>query len=269
MDHLDRLSQSLFDEATTHVLGARAGTNPTWLWSDIVKAQTETVNGRTQPTASYRMPAPVIGWVPHPTVLVIGQNPNVALAEVLYPRLDQSWTLARYTAFFREYFNYRKDGRPGDRYADWTPLNPSMRKLKHFGYVEDVLCPTLGPCALGRNALYADALPWATQWLDGRLLTDGVVAYAKQRVAALVRDLKPKALLGLGWAPTNILFGRASHDTQLTFCGVPFVRVIAPNGIRFKGKKADEIQRVTDFLSLYDTAPPSAASDTTAPANLL
>lgn len=243
MEFLEAVARELFDEALEHVPQAQAIPGHRWLWTPIVRAQREP--GGDRPADPYRMPAPFMGSLRNPEVLVIGQNPNVAPAAAMHPRLGRC-SFDAYLDFFGSYFAFRRDQRPVDRLAGWSPQNPISRKQRHYGHVEDLLRPALGAAALGRCALYADAIPWATSSLKGGLLTAGVARYARERVLRLVFNLLPRAVLFLGGAPVRLILGAGASPDRIA--GVPCLQVIAPNGIRKTGLKAEQVQLVTRFL---------------------
>ena len=251
MAFLERLARELFDEALEHVPQAQASSGHRWLWTPIVRAQREPGRG-DRPADPYRMPAPFLGRVANPEVLVIGQNPNVAPADALHPRIGQC-SLDTYTDFFGSYFKYRRDGRPVDRLVECPAQGPGTRKQRHYGHVEDLLGPALGAAALGPRAVYADAIPWATSSLNGGLLTRAVAPHARERVLRLVAHLQPRAVLLLGRAPARLVGGSDARPDRIG--DVPCLQVVAPNGVRKRGLKAEQVELVTRFIAATLASP--------------
>lgn len=172
---------------------------------------------RTKQAIDYQLPEPILHPIPNPDVLVVGLNPGFGETEII-PSLGTS--LSDYVDWYSNRFDHtRRDdsGRPTATYSEGSLI--STRFVSHYAKVERWLEPACGPVALGRNAVYCDAIPW--KWrnsdrsvrpqLSGKVWNE-VWQDAYIRVSRIVTCLKPRVIVTLG-EPGTRFFNRAPSES--------------------------------------------------------
>lgn len=143
--------------------------------------------------ASFQLPEPLLGPVPGATeILVVGLNPGYGPTEEI-PCVGN--TLEEYVQWYAERMNRRDEqGRPYSNFEG----KPGV--IRHYVAVErDYLTPVLEEKALGRVAVYADAIPW--KWnADNNpdLSQTDIGEFARARIAEIACVLQPSLVMTLG-----------------------------------------------------------------------
>jgi hypothetical protein len=101
------------------------------------------------------VPEPLLGPIVGKPVLVAGLNPYHR-APADRPRLGCPFE--EYRRYFARMFSPNQRNELGPFVK--PELDGLFREVGHFIEVEDALAPALGQAALGRAAMYADAIPW-------------------------------------------------------------------------------------------------------------
>jgi hypothetical protein len=146
--------------------------------------------GVNQP-GEFQLPEPLLGPILERPILVLGLNP-FHRAGADRPRLGCPFD--DYVRYFE--FMFAPDQRNEAGRIVKPELDGSLRAIAHFAEVEDALAPALGPRALGRVAVYADAIAWKSK-RPPRLDTE-LKAAMKDRIAAIIDGLKPRAVVTFG-----------------------------------------------------------------------
>lgn len=157
--------------------------------------------------ANFQLPEPLLGPVPETTVvLVVGLNPGYGPTEEI-PRLSD--TLEQYVLWYAERMSRRDErGRPYSSYEG------KRGYIHHYVAVErDYLTPVLQEKALGRVAVYADAIPWKWNADSNPDLDHADVAeYAQARIAEIANALHPSLVMTLGQRAANFFGLWPSQD---------------------------------------------------------
>jgi hypothetical protein len=206
-----QLATELFDSASqyaAHVVDVQDPSVAPEPYGPYIHAQ------RATSPSAYQLPEPILHPVQDPAVLVIGINPGFGGSERI-PCLGTSlddygrWYAHRFDAQHRD-----EQGRPTAEYLE----NGEVRRrfVPHYTRVENwLLAPALGPGALGRYAVYCDAIPW--KWANqNRAIRpqmsmhswDRAWDQASHRVETIVIALAPKVIVTLG-EPGPRIFNRA------------------------------------------------------------
>jgi hypothetical protein len=186
---LRRVATRLGTQARDYVpktFGGRAGDIPSPI-GQFIRAQ------HAVDAESFHLPEPLLGPVPEATVvLVVGLNPGYGPTEDI-PRLGTA--LDEYVEWYAHRMNQRDEhGRPCSNFEGKRGV------IHHYAAVErDYLTPVLQKEALGRTAVYADAIPW--KWNADSNPDFGqtaIVEYAQARLAEIATVLQPSLVMTLG-----------------------------------------------------------------------
>lgn len=154
----------------------------------------------------FHLPEPILQPVDKPRVLVVSVNPGYGKGEHM-PTLG--WLHQDYARFYRERFEERGriDGYPAIE-RDAAHGGVEMHKIKHLTIVETVLASAIGPQALGRNAVFCDAIRWKWSKFENERFREPQLTVAQwadvwrriaqERVGRIARALDPEVVLILG-----------------------------------------------------------------------
>lgn len=156
----------------------------------------------------FLLPEPLLGPVDgrHLQILVIGANPRYDPEAGDDTRMS-ACSLQRYIEIHNERLFMRDHDHQIARSASGR-----LVPIAHINWVErNVLEPALGERAFGRNAVYADAIPWA--WRPSsrrrpRLRDVAVRDYARERVTQILQELRPVVVVTLGTIAADAMGGR-------------------------------------------------------------
>jgi hypothetical protein len=161
----------------------------------------------------FALPEPLLGPIPNKVeVLLIGLNPGYGPEEAI-PRLGDD--LGTYIDWYSSRFSDgRRDiwGRPASRH-----VNGTQRLTLHYHAVErDYLDAALGKAALGRRAVYADAIPWKWNNDQNPELSDRrILEYGRRRLVEIAQTLHPTVIIPLGGLAADCLGAPRPADTPV------------------------------------------------------
>jgi hypothetical protein len=150
----------------------------------------------------YQLPEPLLGPLPaNVTVLVVGQNPGYDADNESSPRFGTP--LDTYVGWFGSFCVSQRHPTTNQLAKH---VNGEWTEIRHYAEVEDILAAStsLGPHALGRTAVYADAHPWKWRRAKGRkpgppsLGAQLVRTQIRERVYRIVERLRPTLVITLG-----------------------------------------------------------------------
>jgi hypothetical protein len=170
----------------------------------------------------FQLPEPLLGPVANATqVLVVGLNPGY----------ESSEDLPRWTANLDDYVHWYAFRMAQDSRDEWgrpaSSFGGAKRIIRHYHAVErDYLDGVVGPQALGRVAVYADAIPWKWNAVANPDLGDPVVAeYARSRIAEIAAVLQPNILVSLGvFAADALGLSRPNAKPNAEICQIGWWR---------------------------------------------